>query len=76
MRTVAEGLSQAGPLPEHAVAITVDDGYRDFLAHAHPVFSKYEIPVTVFPVSDFLDKRTWLWWDQVEYLFKQTQHTY
>ena len=76
MRTVAEGLNQAGPLPEHAVAVTVDDGYRDFLVHAHPVFSTYEIPVTIYPVSDFLDKRAWLWWDQVEYLFKQTRHTF
>lgn len=76
MRTVAEALSQAGGLPVHAVAVTVDDGYRDFLVHAHHVFSRYEIPVTIFPVSDFLDKRAWLWWDQVEYLFKQTRQAF
>jgi peptidoglycan/xylan/chitin deacetylase (PgdA/CDA1 family) len=76
MRRVAEGLSTDAPLPDNAVAITVDDGYRDFLVHAQPVFSSYEIPATVFLVTDFLDGKSWLWWDQVEYLFDQTQYIF
>src|SRR5580692_8559730 len=41
---VVESL-QGGPmLPDDAVAVTIDDGYRDFLLHGQPVFSRYEIP--------------------------------
>jgi peptidoglycan/xylan/chitin deacetylase (PgdA/CDA1 family) len=72
MRRVAESLATGTVLPNNAIAVTVDDGYRDFLVHAQPVFSTYEIPATVFLVTDFLDGISWLWWDQVEYLFDHT----
>jgi len=61
---------QNAPIPHNALIITVDDGYRDFLLHAHPVFGDYGIPVTVFLVSDFLDRKLWLWWDQIQYAFR------
>jgi peptidoglycan/xylan/chitin deacetylase (PgdA/CDA1 family) len=63
------------PLPAHPVAHTVDDGYRDFYLHAYPVYAAYRIPVTVFLVSEFLDGRTWMWWDKVTYLFKRTSRS-
>jgi peptidoglycan/xylan/chitin deacetylase (PgdA/CDA1 family) len=69
MRRVAESLGVGTPLPNNATAITVDDGYRDFLTNAQPFFSLYEIPTTVFVVTDFIDGKGWLWFDQVEYLF-------
>jgi peptidoglycan/xylan/chitin deacetylase (PgdA/CDA1 family) len=61
------------PLPPNSLAVTVDDGYRDFYCTAHPVFTRYQIPVTVFLASDFLDRKCWLWVDQVEYLFQWTR---
>lgn len=64
VRSVDEGM----PLPPGAVAVTVDDGYRDFYEHAYPVFRDYGIPVTVFLTSGFLDRSCWLWRDVVEYL--------
>ena len=69
MKQVSDWLSNAGPLPENALAVTVDDGYRDFYQVAHPVFREYGIPVTVYLVSGFLDRRLWLWVDQVRYAF-------
>src|SRR5487761_450278 len=59
MRSVAESLGGGAPLPAHAVAVTVDDGYRDFLLHGHPVFLMYGIPATMFVVTDFVDGRGW-----------------
>jgi peptidoglycan/xylan/chitin deacetylase (PgdA/CDA1 family) len=75
MRQVVESLRGGPPLPKSAVAITVDDGYRDFLLHGHPVFSQYEIPVTVFVVTGFLDRELWPWWDQVTYMFQRTRRS-
>ena len=69
---IADWIHIGKPLPENAIAITVDDGYRDFALNAHPVFREFDLPVTVYLVSDFLDGKLWLWWDQIEYAFENT----
>jgi len=61
----AARLRDGGPIPERLVVVTVDDGYRDFLEHAFPVLSRYEIPSTVFLTTDLPDCNSWLWVDQV-----------
>ena len=38
-------------LGESAVAITFDDGFRNFLEHAAPVLGQYNFPATVFLVT-------------------------
>lgn len=68
-------LASGEPLPPHAVAVTVDDGYRDFFETAHPVFAAYGISATVYLVTGFLDGHLWLWVDQVQYAFRHTRHT-
>jgi len=72
LTAVAEWLHEGRALPPHAVAVTVDDGYRDFADVAHPVFAEYGIPVTVYLVTDFLDGKLWLWFDRVKYAFRDT----
>jgi peptidoglycan/xylan/chitin deacetylase (PgdA/CDA1 family) len=57
------------------VAVTIDDGYRDFLLHGQPVFAQYGIPVTVFLITGFIDRELWTWWDQITYLFHRTRRT-
>jgi len=57
------------PTPPRTVAFTVDDGYADFAEVAAPVFAEFDCPVTVFLVTDFLDGRSWLWWDRLRYAF-------
>lgn len=69
MKQVAAALHAGEVLPSKAVAITVDDGYRDFLLHAYPVFREFDIPATVFLVSDFIDGKGMLWWDRLAYAF-------
>lgn len=72
MRRLSESLVSEQPVPAHSVVVTIDDGYRDFLKVAFPIFMKYGIPVTVFLVSDFLDGKVWLWPDIVKYAFEHT----
>src|SRR5437588_705910 len=74
MLELSEHLQSGRAFPPNTVVITVDDGYRDFLKVAFPVFSTYHIPVTVFLVTDFLDKKVWLWPDVVKYAFEHTAH--
>jgi peptidoglycan/xylan/chitin deacetylase (PgdA/CDA1 family) len=69
MAQVAAWLSGGQRLPDNALAITIDDGYRDFYRVAYPVFRDYAIPATVYLVSGFLDRTLWLWVDQVSYAF-------
>ena len=40
-----------------AVALTFDDGFRNFIDVAVPVLARYKFPATVFVVSDFCGKR-------------------
>jgi peptidoglycan/xylan/chitin deacetylase (PgdA/CDA1 family) len=70
---VAESYRSGRPVPRNAVVITVDDGYRDFLTCAHPVFRAHDIPTTMFLVSDFIDRSLWLWVDTVFYSVATTR---
>jgi peptidoglycan/xylan/chitin deacetylase (PgdA/CDA1 family) len=73
MSQAADWLTNHGRLPENALTITVDDGYRDFYQVAYPVLREYGIPATVYLVSDFVDRTGWLWVDQVQYEFLHGQ---
>ena len=67
---VAASLRTGEALPPNSIAITVDDGYRNFLANGHATFRAFDIPVTMYLVTDFIDGKTWLWWDVVAYLLR------
>jgi peptidoglycan/xylan/chitin deacetylase (PgdA/CDA1 family) len=73
MADVAGWLHEGRALTPYAVAVTVDDGYRDFEEAGYPVFAAYGIPVTVFLVADFMDGRIWLWFDRVRWAFRQAR---
>jgi len=57
------------------VVVTVDDGYRDFFEFAYPVLLKYEIPCTVYLVSDFVSQKVWLWFDALHWLVHSTRRS-
>jgi peptidoglycan/xylan/chitin deacetylase (PgdA/CDA1 family) len=44
---LVQGL-RGGKLPDNAVAITFDDGYRDNLVQAKPLLAHYGLPATLF----------------------------
>jgi peptidoglycan/xylan/chitin deacetylase (PgdA/CDA1 family) len=45
------------------IAITLDDGYRDNLEHAWPVFQKHHAPFTIFVCPGFTERKSELWWE-------------
>lgn len=47
---------------------TMDDGYKDNLTKALPVFEKHNCPFTIFLTTDFPDKKIILWWYILEEL--------
>jgi peptidoglycan/xylan/chitin deacetylase (PgdA/CDA1 family) len=72
MKAISESIDAGEALPHNNVAITIDDGYRDFFLYAYPVFRDYQIYPTVFVISDFLDQKLWPWWNQIEWAFEHT----
>lgn len=76
MKTISENLEAGRTLPHNNVAITIDDGYRDFFLYAYPVFRDYQIHPTVCVISDFLDQKLWPWWNQIEWAFERTTVEY
>lgn len=55
------------PPPPRSVVVTVDDGYRSVYTLGYPVWREYQIPVTVFLTTNFLDGKGYLWTDRLEY---------
>jgi peptidoglycan/xylan/chitin deacetylase (PgdA/CDA1 family) len=60
------------PFETNALVFTVDDGYADFAQIAAPVFARYDCPVTVFLVTDFVAGRIWNWFDQISWAFSHS----
>lgn len=51
---------------------TLDDGYRNNLDHALPVFTRHEVPFTVFVAGGFVDRTHTLWWETLADLLSTT----
>jgi peptidoglycan/xylan/chitin deacetylase (PgdA/CDA1 family) len=73
MAAISDWLRAGRGVPPYALAVTVDDGYGDFQEAGYPIFAEYGIPVTVFLVTDFLDGKSWLWFDRVVYAFRHAK---
>ena len=53
----------SSPLPEKPFMVfTFDDGYKDNLTKALPIFEKYGVPFTVYVATCFPDYTANLWW--------------
>ncbi len=50
---------------------TLDDGYRNNLDHAAPVFSRHDIPFTVYVAGGFVDRTHTLWWETLADLLER-----
>jgi peptidoglycan/xylan/chitin deacetylase (PgdA/CDA1 family) len=60
------------PLTSKSIVFTIDDGYADFAEVALPIFVRYDCPVTVFLVTDFVSGRSWNWFDRVSWAFSHS----
>ena len=70
LTAVTDSLLNATPLPDNAVAITIDDAYRPVYEVAHPILSRYDAPYTVFVATDGVDEAIpdYMTWDQMREL--------
>jgi peptidoglycan/xylan/chitin deacetylase (PgdA/CDA1 family) len=62
---VRRRLTDGGP-ERPFVCFTFDDGYRDNLSHALPVFRKHDAPMAVYLTSGLLDHAIEYWWGALE----------
>jgi peptidoglycan/xylan/chitin deacetylase (PgdA/CDA1 family) len=69
---IAEHLRQGRSLPPRLAAITIDDGYQDAYEIAFPLLQRYKIPATLFVVTDFIERKTWLWTDKLKFMTPRT----
>ncbi|HTU62310.1 MAG TPA: polysaccharide deacetylase family protein [Polyangiales bacterium] len=53
------------------VCFTFDDGYRDNLEHALPIFRRFRAPFTVYATTSFLDRTLAPWWVALERVIAQ-----
>lgn len=53
--------------PNKAVVITMDDGYKSNYSLAYPLLKQYQIPATIFIVTEFVQNQEYLWGDRLEY---------
>lgn len=51
---------------------SLDDGYRDNLEHAFPVFAKHKAPFTIYIPSDYPEGKGELWWFALEEVIAST----
>jgi peptidoglycan/xylan/chitin deacetylase (PgdA/CDA1 family) len=52
----------AGDFRRRFACLTIDDGYRDTLAHAYPILKQYEVPFAVYVATSFAERLGELWW--------------
>ncbi len=52
--------------PRRFVCFTFDDGYRDNLEYAYPLFRKRSLPLTLYVPTDYPDGKGELWWIALE----------
>ncbi|WP_018719650.1 polysaccharide deacetylase family protein [Arhodomonas aquaeolei] len=63
-------LADGEPALGNAVAFTMDDGFEDQLRVGLPVFRRFDCPVTVFLITDFVDGALWPWDARIDYAFR------
>lgn len=70
---VVARLEAGEALDPNTVVVTVDDGYSDFAEYAVPMLLNYEIPATVYVVSDFVGQKIWLWFDALRSIIDRAE---
>ena len=60
-------------VPDNAVVITFDDGYRDNYINAFPLLRSLALPATIFLAVDAIGSRHVLWHDKVFAAFRETR---
>jgi peptidoglycan/xylan/chitin deacetylase (PgdA/CDA1 family) len=64
MEEALRGLRGECRLPERAVTVTFDDGYRDNFEYAFPTLRRFGVPATIFLSTGVIDEGKSFWWDR------------
>jgi peptidoglycan/xylan/chitin deacetylase (PgdA/CDA1 family) len=67
-------ISGDSPSGRPFAVFTLDDGYRDNLVHARPVFRKHGCPFTIFVTPAITDATCELWWRGLESVIAGAAH--
>jgi peptidoglycan/xylan/chitin deacetylase (PgdA/CDA1 family) len=54
------------------VCFTFDDGYRDNLEHALPIFLHFDAPFTLYVTTSFADRTLTPWWHALEHVLARS----
>lgn len=60
-------LEKKEPLPDHAMCLTMDDGFRSCFDIAFPVLERLRLPATIYLAADFVDQKKPIWVDRVSF---------
>lgn len=63
-----EAVKTRDRIKSNACVITFDDGWRDTYTQAFPILKEYNLPATVFLVSEYVGTNRWFWTERVSYL--------
>ena len=74
LKSIMDMLEEGRKPNSNTIAITIDDGYKDFYDYAYPILNKYSVPATVYVTTKFVDQAIWLWPDKLEYILFHTSH--
>jgi peptidoglycan/xylan/chitin deacetylase (PgdA/CDA1 family) len=70
---IDEMLASSDPGEPRRIAVTLDDGYRNNLQHAWPVFQRHGTPFTIYVCPGFCDRSAELWWEALERIIARAQ---
>lgn len=72
LKTLIDAIQTGQSLPDNAVVITFDDGYRNILENGHPILQAFGFPYTIFINPNQIgERRDQLTWDEVKQMSQQ-----
>lgn len=67
MEEIAEIIKQKKKFPARAIAITLDDGYKDVYTYAFPILKKYSLPAAIFIIVEEIGRKNdKLAWEEIK----------
>lgn len=66
LESLATLIKERKRIPSKAIVITFDDGYKDNYIYAFPILKKYNLPATIFIITDEVGRADRLSWDEIK----------
>jgi peptidoglycan/xylan/chitin deacetylase (PgdA/CDA1 family) len=72
MDEVVDHIQTGKPFPPFAFSITFDDGFENNYSVAAPILLDLKIPAIFYVATEFIDKNTMSWVDQIDHCIEHT----